>query len=295
MKKVYVGMCADIIHVGHINIIKEAKKLGSVIIGLLTDQAIASYKDLPILNYKQREIIVKNIDGVDKVIPQHEIDYEKNLMLIRPDFVVHGDDWKKGIQKPIRQKVIETLSLWDGKLIEPAYTPYISSTSIKSTIEDKIQNNSKGVTPTQRLKKIRVLLKNNHLIKVIEAHNGLTGLIAENCRIKKNGKTIEFDAIWESSLTDSTSKGKPDTEIVDFSSRFSTIEEILEISTKPIIVDGDTGGRTEHFRFRVRTLERLGVSAIIIEDKIGSKRNSLFGDSVNQKQDTIESFSNKIQ
>jgi phosphoenolpyruvate phosphomutase / 2-hydroxyethylphosphonate cytidylyltransferase len=294
MKKVYVGMCADIIHIGHINIIKEARKFGSVTIGLLTDEAISTYKELPVLSYDQRKIIVENIDGVDDVIPQHELDYENNLLFLKPDIVVHGDDWKKGVQSSIRSKVIKLLSTWDGKLIEPKYTPYISSSSIKSIIEDKIKDANGGVTPNQRLKKIKLLLKKGKLIKILEAHNGLTGIIAENTKIEKDEETSEFDGIWESSLTDSTSKGKPDTELVDFSSRFSTIEEILEVSTKPIIVDGDTGGKTEHFTFRVKTLERLGVSAVIIEDKIGTKRNSLFGDSVVQQQDTIENFCRKI-
>ena len=294
MKKVYVGMCADIVHIGHINIIKEARKFGSVTIGLLTDEAIATYKDLPVLSYDQRKIIVENIDGVDDVIPQHELDYKNNLLLLKPDIVVHGDDWKKGVQSSIRGKVIKLLATWDGKLIEPKYTPYVSSSSIKSIIENKIKSDIEGTTPNLRLKKIRSLLNDGKLIRILEAHNGLTGIIAENTKVEKDNELIEFDGIWESSLTDSTSKGKPDTEVVDFSSRFNTIEEIIEVSTKPIIVDGDTGGKTEHFKFRVKTLERLGVSAVIIEDKIGSKRNSLFGDSVEQQQDSIENFCEKI-
>ena len=294
MKKVYVGMCADIVHVGHINIINEAKKFGQVTIGLLTDEAIASYKDLPVLSYNQRKIIVENIDGVDEVIPQHELDYENNLLLLKPDIVVHGDDWKKGVQSNIRSKVIKLLATWDGELIEPKYTPYVSSSSIKSIIENKIKSDIEGTTPNLRLKKIRSLINDGKLIRILEAHNGLTGIIAENTKVEKDNELIEFDGIWESSLTDSTSKGKPDTEVVDFSSRFNTIEEIIEVSTKPIIVDGDTGGKTEHFKFRVKTLERLGVSAVIIEDKIGSKRNSLFGDSVEQQQDSIENFCEKI-
>ena len=118
----------------------------------------------------------------------------------------------------------------------------------------------------------------------------MTGLIAEKTKYDNN----EFDGMWISSLTVSTVKGKPDTEVIDFSSRFQTIEEILEVTTKPIIVDGDTGGKIEHFKFTVRTLERLGISAVIIEDKIGNKRNSLFGDDIKQEQDTIEHFCKKF-
>ena len=295
MKKVYVGMCADIVHIGHINIIKEARKYGLVTIGLLTDEAIATYKDLPVLSYDQRKIIVENIEGVDDVIPQHELDYKNNLLLLKPDIVVHGDDWKKGVQSSIRGRVIKLLDTWGGKLIEPKYTPFVSSSSIKSIIENKIKSDKEGITPNLRMKKIRSLLNEGKLIRILEAHNGLTGIIAENTKVKKDKEIIEFDGIWESSLTDSTSKGKPDTEIVDFSSRFNTIEEIIEVSTKPIIVDGDTGGKTEHFKFRVKTLERLGVSAVVIEDKIGEKRNSLFGNDVKQQQDTIENFCEKIQ
>ena len=287
-KLVYIGMSADLIHQGHLNIIHEGLKLGQVIIGLLTDEAIASYKRLPLIAFNERKLIVENLKGVAKVIPQKTLDYIPNLKEVKPDFVVHGDDWKTGIQKVVRQRVIDTLAEWGGELIEPKYTEGISSTDLISAVK------AQGITPGKRMKTLRRLIGIKPIVRILEAHNGLTGLIVEKTQIKKEGKTIEFDGIWESSLTDSTAKGKPDTELVDFSSRFSTIEEILEVTTKPMIVDGDTGGRIDHFKFRVKTLERLGVSAIIIEDKIGDKRNSLFGTTVPQEQDSIDHFSQKI-
>ena len=287
-KLVYIGMSADLIHPGHLNIIREGLKLGEVTIGLLTDEAIAGYKRLPLIAFNERKLIVENLKGVAKVIPQNTLDYVPNLKELKPDFVIHGDDWKTGIQKEVRQRVIDTLAKWGGKLIEPNYTKGISSTDLISAVK------AQGITPGKRMKTLRRLIGVKPIVRILEAHNGLTGLIAEKTQIQKDGRTIEFDGIWESSLTDSTAKGKPDTELVDFSSRFSTIEEILEVTTKPMIVDGDTGGRIDHFKFRVKTLERLGVSAIIIEDKIGDKRNSLFGTTVPQEQDSIEHFSQKI-
>ena len=289
MKKVYIAMAADIIHHGHLNIINEARKLGKVIIGLLIDNAISSYKRPPLISYDQRKIIVENIKGVDEVVPQEELDYVPNLIKIRPDYVVHGDDWKKGVQKETRQRVIDTLREWGGQLVEPKYTEGVSSSQLIDTLKEI------GVTPNIRMKYLRRLLDTKPLSRFMEAHNGLTGLIVEKTSVQKGRQKREFDGLWLSSLTVSTSMGKPDTEVVDFSSRFQTIEEIMEVTTKPIIVDGDTGGKTEHFRFKVRTLERLGVSAVIIEDKIGVKRNSLFGTEVFQEQDTIENFCEKIR
>jgi len=287
-KLVYIGMSADLIHQGHLNIISEGLKLGKVIIGLLTDEAISGYKRLPLIAFNERKLIVENLKGVEKVVPQNSLDYVPNLRDLKPDFVVHGDDWKTGVQKEVRQRVIDTLVEWGGELVEPKYTEGISSTDLINAVK------SQGITPGKRMKTLRRLIGAKPIVRILEAHNGLTGLIAEKTHIKKDGRTIEFDGIWESSLTDSTAKGKPDTELVDFSSRFSTIEEILEVTTKPIIVDGDTGGRIEHFKFRVKTLERLGVSAIIIEDKIGDKRNSLFGTTLPQEQDSIKHFAQKI-
>jgi phosphoenolpyruvate phosphomutase len=288
-KTVYVGMSADIIHHGHLNIINEAKMLGKVIVGLLTDEAIASYKRLPLIPYNQRKIIVENIKGVDEVVPQEMLDYVPNLRKIKPDYVVHGDDWKTGIQIETRQRVIDALNEWGGELVEPKYTEGVSSTQLIDTLKER------GVTPNKRLRSLRRLLDTKPILRFMEAHNGLTGLIVEKTSVQKGRQKREYDGLWLSSLTVSTSMGKPDTEVVDFSSRFQTIEEILEVTTKPIIVDGDTGGKIEHFRFKVRTLERLGVSAVIIEDKIGVKRNSLFGTDVFQEQDTIDNFCEKIK
>lgn len=287
-KLAYVGMSADFIHHGHINIITKARKYGEVVIGLLTNEAIASYKRVPMLSYQQRKKILTNIVGVKKILPQKTLDYVPNLRKIKPDYVVHGDDWKTSVQAETRKRVVEVLKEWGGELIEPKYTKDISSTDITNQILKQ------GITPHQRQKRLRKILKVKPLMRVMEAHSGLTGLIVEKTKLIKNNKVLEFDGIWISSLTDSTSKGKPDTAAVDVTSRINTIEEVLEITTKPIIVDGDSGGLTEHFVYTVKTLERLGVSAIIIEDKIGSKRNSLFGTEAQQFQDDVKNFSQKI-
>ncbi len=289
MKKVYVGMSADLIHTGHLNIIKEAKKYGEVIVGVLTDKAIASYKRLPFLSIDERKTIVENIKGVSKVVLQETLDYVPNLKKIRPDFVVHGDDWRTGPQRETRERVIKTLNEWGGKLIEPQYTKGISSTKLNHEIRER------GTTPGIRIKVLRRLLASKGLIKIIEAHNGLTGLIAENTRVEVDNSVKEFDGMWLSSLTDSVSKGKPDIGFVDLTSRMNTINNILEVTTKPIIYDGDSGGLSEHFKFMVKTLEREGISAVIIEDKVGAKKNSLFGTDVKQTQDTIENFCDKIK
>jgi len=282
MKTVYVGMSADLVHPGHMNILEEAAKYGQVTVGLLTDKAIASYKRLPTLTYEQRKRIIENMKHVYSVIPQDTLDYTNNLKQIQPNYVVHGDDWKSGIQKETRQKVIDTLNIWDGKLIEVPYTKGISSTLLHNALKEI------GTTPEVRQKKLRRLINNKPIVRILEAHNGLTGIIAENVSHGNN----EFDGIWMSSLTDSTAKGKPDIELID---RYSTLNDVLEVTTKPIILDGDTGGKPEHFAFTVKTLERLGVSAIIIEDKVGLKKNSLFGTDVKQTQDSIENFSKKIK
>ena len=289
MKEVYVGMSADLIHPGHINLLKEATKLGNITIGLLTDKAIASYKRLPYMNYNQRKEVIENIKGVVKVIPQDTLDYSDNLRLIKPDIVVHGDDWKEGIQKSTRQQVIDTLKEWGGELIEVSYTQGISSTKLNRATKEI------GTTPNIRLNSLRRLLGAKPLIRVNEVHNGLSGLITENTKVQKKNQIVEFDAMWSSSLTDSTAKGKPDIEAVDMTSRIMSVNDIFDVTTKPMIFDGDTGGKLEHFVFTVKSLERLGVSAVVIEDKIGLKKNSLFGNDVAQTQDSIENFQNKIR
>ena len=288
-KRVYVGMSADIIHPGHLNIIHEAQKLGCVTVGVLTDAAIASYKRLPYLNYEQRSLVVRNLKGVDEVIPQTTLDYVPNLELLKPDFVVHGDDWKEGVQKETRRRVIEVISQWGGKVIDVPYTKGISSTDLNLKLKEI------GTTPEIRLKRLRRLIEAKPIVRICESHSGLTGLIIENTSVEINGTKREFDGMWSSSLTDSTSKGKPDIEAVDLTTRLHDLNDALECTTKPVIFDGDTGGKIEHFVFTVRTLERLGISAVIIEDKIGLKKNSLFGTDAIQTQDTIEGFCDKIK
>lgn len=287
-KTVYVAMSADLVHPGHLNILREAEKHGDVCVGLLTDEAIASYKRLPYLSYDQRKEIIENIKGVAKVVAQSELDYVPNLLKYRPDFVVHGDDWRTGVQQKVRERVIETIAQWGGQLIEPKYTAGISSTKLNAALREV------GTTAAIRQRRWRRLLKSQSMVRVLEAHNGLSGLIVENTQVNIGGVVREFDGIWLSSLTDSTAKGKPDIEFVDLTSRSQSLQDILEVTTKPIVYDGDTGGKPEHFVFMVRTLERLGVSAVIIEDKIGLKRNSLFGTDVPQTQDDPESFGEKI-
>lgn len=288
MKKVYVAMSADIIHHGHLNIIEKARELGEIVIGLHTDDVIAGYWRVPMLTYDERKKIVENLKGVSEVIPQDTLDQVPNLLVVKPDYVVHGDDWKEGPQRNLRERVIKTISQWGGQLMEFRYTEGVSITRLHESLKDI------GTTPQRRMKGLRQALHSKAVVRIMEAHNGLTGLIAEKTRIEQDGRIKEFDGMWISSLCDSTAKGKPDIELVDLTSRLTTINDILEVTTKPIILDGDTGGKLEHFVYTVKSLERLGVSAIIIEDKIGLKKNSLFGTEVSQTQDTIESFSEKI-
>lgn len=288
-KIVYCGLAADVLHEGHINILKRASKLGDLTVGLLTDNAIASYKNLPHLNYKQREIVLKNIKFVKNVIPQNTLDYTKNLIKIKPDFVVHGDDWKKGIQKNIRKKVIKVLKKWSGKLIEPKYTKNISSTAIKEKIY-KV-----GTSPDVRRSKLKRLIFAKKIVRILESHSPLSGLIVENTKVLKEYKYQEFDGMWSSSLTDSLLRGKPDNQSVDYSARMVGLNEILDVTTKPVIFDADNGGRLEHLPFLVKSLERMGVSAMIIEDKVGLKKNSLFDNQSEVRQDSIKNFSKKIK
>lgn len=289
MKKVYMCFGTDVIHNGHIEILRKAAELGEVTVGVLTDEVMASYKRYPIINLEQRLQIIESIKYVSKVIVQEELDYTNNLRKVKPDYVVHGDDWRTGYQASIRSKVIDILKEWDGELVEFPYTEDNNIKCLENTMRERLS------MPEFRRARLRKLLKMNRTIRVLEVHSGITGLIAENTKLEKDGKINEFDAMWLSSLCDSTVKGKPDIELVDMSSRLKTIEEILEVTTKPIILDGDTGGLVEHFNFNIRTLERMGVSAIIIEDKEGLKKNSLFGTEVHQDQASIESFCEKIR
>ena len=288
MKTVYVAMSADLIHRGHINIIKEAAKYGEITIGLLTDKAIASYKRVPLMKYEEREAVVIEIKGVSKVVPQHTLDYEKNLRELKPDYIIHGDDWKKGIQRKVRDKIVKIIKEWKGELIEVPYTQGISSTKLNEAMKEI------GTTPNIRLSLLKRILDAKKLIRVNEAHNGLSGLITEHIKIKRDDVLIEFDAMWSSSLTDSTAKGKPDIEAIDMTSRMNTVNDIFEITTKPMLFDADTGGKPEHFSLSVKSLERLGVSAVVIEDKVGLKKNSLLSDDTVQHQSKIEDFQEKI-
>lgn len=288
MKQVYVGMSADIIHKGHLNLLNEAAKLGEVTVGLLTDAAIASYKRMPFMTFEERKSVVQSLKQVSNVVPQDRLDYVPNLQKLKPDFVVHGDDWKEGVQKSTRDRVINCLKTWGGVLVEVPYTNGISSTRLNKAIKEI------GTTPERRLSSLRRLLEIKPLIRICEVHNGMTGSIVENTAVKTD-KVYEFDGMWGSSLTDSTSRAKPDIEAVDISARLKLIDQIFEVTTKPLIFDGDTGGIPEHFQFTVRSLERLGVSAVIIEDKTGLKKNSLFGNEVHQTQDSIENFCRKIR
>ena len=287
-KRVYVGMSADLIHPGHINILQRASEIGQVTVGLLTDEAIASYKRLPHMTFEQRRTVVANLSMVADVIPQTTLDYVPNLRKLQPDVVVHGDDWRTGVQSETRQRVIDCLAEWGGELVEVEYTLGISSTQLNASLKQI------GTTPRVRLSRLRRLIDSKPIVRLMEAHNGLSGLIVEDSSAQRNGQTVEFDGMWSSSLTDSTSRGKPDIEAVDISSRLQTINDIFEVTTKPLVFDADTGGIPEHFSFTVRSLERLGVSAVIIEDKEGLKRNSLFGTDVPQTQSSIQDFCARI-
>ena len=288
-KKIYTAFSVDILHEGHINILKSAAKYGEVIVGLLTDSAIASYKRLPHYAYKRRKFILENVKYVSKVVPQETLDYEKNLKKYKPHYVIHGDDWKTGVQKKIRERVIKILKGWGGKLIEVKYTKNISSEKFKKVIF------SAGTTPEIRKSKLKRLIESKKIVRILEAHSPLSGLVIEKLNITKNNELLEFDGMWSSSLTDSALRGKPDNQSVEYSTRINWINEIFDVTTKPLIFDADNGGRVEHIKYIVSSLERIGGSSIIIEDKIGLKKNSLLGNEVFQEQDSIESFASKIK
>lgn len=288
-RTVYMCFSTDIIHSGHIAIIKKAQSLGKLIIGVLSDEAVASYKRFPLLPFEERKSIVENISGVYKVVEQKELSYAENLRAIKPDFVVHGDDWKEGFQKTVRDEVIAILEEQGGELVEYPYNKDRKYAELESAARAELS------MPDKRRARLKKLINMKGLVTAIEAHSGITGLIAEKTTVLQDGKTYQFDAMWVSSLCDSTAKGKPDIELVDMTSRFRTIDDIMEVTTKPIIFDGDTGGLTEHFVYTVKSLERMGVSMVIIEDKTGLKKNSLFGTEVKQTQDSIENFSAKIR
>ncbi|QQO09628.1 phosphoenolpyruvate mutase [Breznakiella homolactica] len=289
MKTVYVGMTADIIHPGIVNIIQQASLHGEVMVGLLTDSAIAKYKRLPYLSYEQRKQVVESLKHVARVVPQDEWSYVPNLKKYRPDAIIHGDDWKTGILSKVREDVYRVMEELGGEVIEIPYTQGINSTALNELAT------SIGTTPDLRLRTLRRLIEAKPIVRIMEAHSGLSGLIIENLEVIKEDGVHRFDGMWSSSLTDSTSKGKPDIEAVDTTTRLQDLTQILECTTKPVIYDGDTGGIPEHFVFTVRTLERNGISAVIIEDKTGLKKNSLFGTEVEQQLAPVEEFCEKIQ
>ena len=290
METVYVGISPDILHEGVLNVIKKASELGEVTVGLISDEVVAAYKRVPLLDFKARKRVYENVKGVSRVVEQATLSYRENLLALRPDYVVHGDDWRSGAQSAVRQEVIDTLAEWGGELVEVPYTKGISASSLESDLKAFYGS------PDSRRGSLRKLLKLKPCLRVIEASNGLSGLIVESASVvdEETGAVRSFDGMWVSSLCDSSFKGKPDIELVDFTSRVNTIEEIMEVTTKPIILDGDTGGKTEHFVHNVKTLERIGVSAVIIEDKTGLKQNSLFGTDVPQVQDDPVAFAEKI-
>jgi phosphoenolpyruvate phosphomutase len=287
-RTVYMCFSTDMIHSGHIAIIRKAEKLGKLVIGVLSDEAVVSYKRFPLLPFEERKTMFENITGITKVVEQKTLSYRENLEKFKPDYVVHGDDWLTGLQRPIRDEVCSVLASYGGQLVEYPYSK-----------DEKYQELEKRVrmeqsTPDIRRARLKKVLAMKGTISAMEAHSGLTGLIVENTVVEEKGGARQFDAMWISSLCDSTAKGKPDIELVDMTSRFRTIDDICEVTTKPIIFDGDTGGLAEHFIYTVRSLERMGVSMIIIEDKTGLKKNSLFGNEVVQTQASIEEFSAKI-
>lgn len=288
MKTVYTCFCTDVLHEGHLNIIREARKRGKVIVGALSDQALIRFNKFPTVSQEERVRLYRSIEGVEEVVIQDDAMYDDVITLIRPDYVLHGDNWKEGPESAIREHVIELLAQYGGELVD---IPYTYNDVVKKI---DLQLREKLAMPEYRRKRLRQLLKMTPIVKAMEAHSGLTGLIVEKTVVEHDGRLDQFDAMWVSSLCDSTAKGKPDIELVDMTSRFRTIDDIMEVTTKPIIFDGDTGGLTEHFVYTVRSLERMGVSAVIIEDKKGLKKNSLFGTEVQQTQATIEEFSAKI-
>ncbi|MCI9359733.1 MAG: phosphoenolpyruvate mutase [Hungatella sp.] len=289
MKTVYTCFCTDIIHEGHLNIIYEAQKLGKVIVGVLADEASIRYNRFPSVSLEERISLVKAIPGVDHVIVQNEIMYDKIFEQLHPDYIIHGDNWSLPSMQAIHKNILGLIKKYGGELIEIPYTYNKNIQELDRQMTEKL------AMPEFRRGRLSKLLKMVPIVKTIEVHSGLTGLIAEKTVVVDGEAIDQFDAMWISSLCDSTEKGKPDIELVDMTSRFRTIEDIIEVTTKPIIFDGDTGGLTEHFVYTVRSLERMGVSAVIIEDKTGLKKNSLFGTEVQQTQASIEDFSEKIR
>lgn len=288
MKTVYTCFCTDVIHEGHLNIIQQARKYGKVIVGALSDAALIRYNKFPTISLEDRIKLYENLEGVDQVVVQNSVMYDDVIEQLHPDYVVHGDNWKEGPESSIRDNVLSLLDKFGGELVEVSYTYNPHVKKVDRQLKEKL------AMPEYRRKRLKQLIEMRPIVKAMEVHDGLTGLLVEKTVVESRGELDQFDAMWISSLCDSTAKGKPDIELVDMTSRFRTIDDVTEVTTKPIIFDGDTGGLTEHFVYTVRTLEKMGVSAVIIEDKTGLKKNSLFGTEVEQTQDSIENFSAKI-
>lgn len=289
MKTVYMCFSTDIIHSGHINIIQKAAQLGRVVAGVLCDRCVAIYEKYPLLPEQERVKILENITGIDRVVVQNDIYYDEVIRKLRPDYVVHGDNWRTGYQKPVRERVIETLKEWGGELVEFPYTSNETLATISQSLESRV-----GMPETRR-QWLQYKMKSGEITRVMEAHDGLSALLVERTKVGQPGKESVYDGLWISSLCDSTVKGKPDTELVDLTARLQTVSQILDVTTKPIVFDMDTGGMLEHFVYNIATIEKAGVSAVIIEDKTGLKRNSLFGTSVEQHQESIDNFCEKIR
>ena len=288
MKTVYTCFTTDVIHEGHLNIIREAQKYGEVCVGVLADEVLVRFNRFPLLEQDARVQLIEKLDGVSRVVIQKDVMYQDVIESLHPDYIVHGDNWKEGPMQAIRENVAKLLAEYGGEIIDVPYTYNENVKREDARIREKL------AMPEYRRKRLKKLIRLCPIVKTLEVHSGLTGLIAEKTIVENNGELDQFDAMWISSLCDSTAKGKPDIELVDMTSRFRTIDDVMEVTTKPIIFDGDTGGKTEHFVYTVRSLERMGVSAVIIEDKIGLKKNSLFGTDVEQTQDSIEHFCKKI-
>ena len=288
MPVVYTALGTDVIHEGHLNILKHAQEYGTVIVGALSDKALIRYSRFPTVSQEERVKLYESLEGVSRVVIQDDYLYDDVIATLKPDYVVHGDNWQNGPERAIRNNIEGLLATYGGTLIEVSYTRSEQARKVDQQLREKL------AMPEYRRRRLRQLLAISPTVKVIEAHDGLTGLIAEKTVVDHNGRLDQFDGMWVSSLCDSTERGKPDIELVDMSARLRTVDDIMEVTTKPIILDGDTGGLTEHFVYNVRTLERMGVSAVIIEDKTGLKKNSLFGTEVKQTQAPIEDFCAKI-
>jgi len=289
-KLVYVGMTAEFFHHGHANILIKAREYGNVMVGLLTDSALLSHKRLPMLTWEQRKTIIANFNGVTEVVPQHEWEYSNNILKYRPDFMVHGDDWNVEHQKNVKDKALAALKTYGGRLIEIAYTDGVSSSVLQ---KEELSN---GILPSTRVGILRRLINAKSIVRVLESHNAVTASIVDQSEHFSNSmnEVVRFDAIWSSSLTDSTSRGLPDTEALSISSRLLNIMEIFNVTNLPLIMDADTGGDAQHLSLHIKSMERIGISACIIEDKKGLKKNSLLGTSVSQEIEEPLVFAEKI-